>query len=141
MQRYNMPMQLSNRAHEVKVWEAETFSKCNNSEQLITLIQPQKTVLEVKGCSLDYHPTEHVACCGHQVITCIHVCGGRYGALMTHSQVLWRHEAHMLVEVLDMIADASGLLCELPFISCSTALSWQQLRRCLPSPMQLMFSW
>jgi hypothetical protein len=59
----------------------------------------------------------------------------------THSQVFWRHEAHMLVEVLDMIADASGLLCELPFISCSTALSWQQLRRFLPSPMQLMFSW
>ncbi|CAK9270046.1 unnamed protein product [Sphagnum jensenii] len=67
MQRYNMPMQLSNRAHEVKVWEAETFAKCNNTEQLITLIQPQKTVLEVKGCSLDYHPTEHVACCGHQM--------------------------------------------------------------------------
>ncbi len=85
MQRYNVPMQLSNRAHEVKVWEAETFSKCNNTEQLITLIQPQKTVLEVKGCSLDYHPTEHVACCGHQVITCIHVCGGRDGALMTHT--------------------------------------------------------
>jgi hypothetical protein len=49
MQRYNMPMQLSNRAHEVKVWEAETLSKCNNTEQLITLIQPQKSVLEVKG--------------------------------------------------------------------------------------------
>ncbi|KAH9567600.1 hypothetical protein CY35_03G035000 [Sphagnum magellanicum] len=83
MQRYNMPRQLSNRAHEVKVWEAETFSKCNNTEQLITLIQPQKTVLEVKGCSLDYHPTEHVACCGHQMHQ---ACFESY-----HSSLVQRH--------------------------------------------------
>ncbi|CAM6028185.1 unnamed protein product [Sphagnum balticum] len=123
MQRYNVPMQLSNRAHEVKVWEAETFSKCNNTEQLITLIQPQKTVLEVKGCSLDYHPTEHVACCGHQMhqacfvsyhssLVQRHVLGNSYegeGIIDLNNGEIWCPICRRLANVLLPVVEVSSL--------------------------------
>ncbi len=87
MQRYNMPRQVlkKERAQRVKILEeAESIAKGDDTKQLITLIEPQNLdsrVCKFRGGSLDYYPTEHVACCGHQVSVSIHICGGRWGLL------------------------------------------------------------
>ncbi len=83
MQCYNMPRQLvkGERAHAVEILEeAESTAKGDDSKQLVILIQPrnhESQVSHLRGGSLDYYPTEHVLCCGHQVNISIHICGGR----------------------------------------------------------------
>jgi hypothetical protein len=73
MQCYNMPRQLvkGERAHAVEILEeAESTAKGEDSKQLVTLIQPrnhESQVSHLRGGSLDYYPTEHVLCCGHQM--------------------------------------------------------------------------
>ncbi|CAN5958280.1 unnamed protein product [Sphagnum jensenii] len=71
MQCYNMPRQVlkKERAQRVKILEeAESIAKGDDSKQLVTLIEPQIHDSGVcEGGSLDYYPTEHVACCGHQM--------------------------------------------------------------------------
>ncbi|CAK9854975.1 unnamed protein product [Sphagnum jensenii] len=73
MQCYNMPRQVlkKERAERVKILEeAESIAKGDDSKQLVTLIEPQNLdsgVCNFRGGSLDYYPTEHVACCGHQM--------------------------------------------------------------------------
>ncbi|CAM6078744.1 unnamed protein product [Sphagnum tenellum] len=70
MQCYNMPRQVlkKERAERVKILEAESIAKGDDSKQLVTLIEPQIDDSGVcKGGSLDYYRTEHVACCGHQM--------------------------------------------------------------------------
>jgi E3 ubiquitin-protein ligase UBR1 len=71
MQCYNMPRQVlkKERAQTVKILEeAESIAKGDDSKQLVTLIEPQIYDSGVcEGGSLDYYPTEHVACCGHQM--------------------------------------------------------------------------
>lgn len=88
MQRYHMPRQVlkKERAQRVKILEeAESIAKGDDdTKQLVTLIEPQNLdsgVCDFRGGSLDYYPTEHVACCGHQVNVSIHICGGRWGLL------------------------------------------------------------
>jgi hypothetical protein len=85
MQCYNMPRQVlkKERAQRVKILEeAESIAKGDDSKQLVTLIEPQIHDSGVcEGGSLDYYPTEHVACCGHQVNVSIHICHGRWGLL------------------------------------------------------------
>jgi len=74
MQRYHMPRQVlkKERAQRVKILEeAESIAKGDDdTKQLVTLIEPQNLdsgVCDIRGGSLDYYPTEHVACCGHQM--------------------------------------------------------------------------
>jgi E3 ubiquitin-protein ligase UBR1/E3 ubiquitin-protein ligase UBR3 len=73
MQCYNMPRQVlkKERAQRVKILEeAESIAKGDDTKQLVTLIEPQNLdlgVCDFRGGSLDYYPTEHVACCGHQM--------------------------------------------------------------------------
>ncbi|KAH9544057.1 hypothetical protein CY35_13G097100 [Sphagnum magellanicum] len=73
MQCYNMPRQVlkKERARRVKILEeAESIVKGDDTKQLVTLIEPQNPdsgVCNFRGGSLDYYPTEHVACCGHQM--------------------------------------------------------------------------
>jgi hypothetical protein len=73
MQCYNMPRQVlkKERAQRVKfLEEAESIVKGDDTKQLVTLIEPQNPdsgVCNLRGGSLDYYPTEHVACCGHQM--------------------------------------------------------------------------
>jgi hypothetical protein len=87
MQCYNMPRQVlkKERAQRVKILEeAESIAKGDDTKQLLTLIEPQNLdsgVPNFRGGSLDYYPTEHVACCGHQVNVSIHICGGGRGLL------------------------------------------------------------
>lgn len=87
MQCYNMPRQVlkKERAQRVKILEeAESIVKGDDTKQLVTLLEPQNLdsgVCKFRAGSLDYYPTEHVACCGHQVNVSIHICGGRWGLL------------------------------------------------------------
>jgi len=87
MQCYNMPRQvlMKERAQRVKILEeAESIVKGDDTKQLVTLLEPQNLdsgVCKFRAGSLDYYPTEHVACCGHQVNVSIHICGGRWGLL------------------------------------------------------------
>ncbi|CAM6051174.1 unnamed protein product [Sphagnum compactum] len=72
MQCYNMPRQAlkKERAQRVKILEeAESIAKGGDTKQLVTLIEPQnlESGVNLRGGSLDYYPTEHVACCGHQM--------------------------------------------------------------------------
>ncbi|CAM6048970.1 unnamed protein product [Sphagnum compactum] len=73
MQCYNMPRQVlkKERAQRVKILEeAESIAKGDDTKQLVTLIEPQNLDsgdCNFRGGSLDYYPTEHVACCGHQM--------------------------------------------------------------------------